>query len=125
MGIRTLNTQGHDHQPRVKVPGPSGPSQARGLQRVNDVREIRHDLDINITRTLEGDNTWGIINRKEEWGGNGGKACGGRIYVQQLGACTAAGWLTLIESCAAEEGALAASACESIRRALMLLDETE
>jgi hypothetical protein len=45
--------------------------------------------------------------------------------VQQLGACTAAGWLTLIESGAAEEGALAASACESMRRALISLDKTE
>jgi hypothetical protein len=45
--------------------------------------------------------------------------------VQQLGACTTLGWLTLIESGAAEEGALAASACESIRRALISLDKTE
>ena len=37
----------------------------------------------------------------------------------------AAGWLTLIESGAAEEGALAASACESMRRALISLDNTE
>jgi len=78
-----------------------------------------------MTGTLAGDSTWGIINKTEEWGGNGGKACGGTIYVQQLGACTAAGWLTLIESGAAEEGALAASACESMRRALISLDKTE
>jgi hypothetical protein len=77
-----------------------------------------------MTGTLAGDSTWGIIN-KRRLGGNGRKACGGKIYVQQLGACTAAGWLTLIESGAAEEGALAASACESMRRALMSLDKTE
>jgi len=61
-------SQGHDHQPRAKVPSPSGPSHARGLQRVNDVREIRHDSDINMTGTLAGDSTWGIINRKRRMG---------------------------------------------------------
>jgi len=45
--------------------------------------------------------------------------------VQQLGACTTDGWLTLIESGAAEVGALAASACESMRRALISLNKTK
>jgi hypothetical protein len=60
---------GHDHQPRAKVPSPSGPSHARGLQRVNDVREIRHNTDINNTGTLAGDSTWGIIykERRMAW----------------------------------------------------------
>lgn len=45
--------------------------------------------------------------------------------MQQLGACTTDGWLTLIESGAAEVGALAASACESMRRALISLNKTK
>ena len=43
------------------------------------------------------------------------------IYVQQPGAVIALGWLTLTESGAALEGAPAASACESMSRALMSL----
>ncbi len=46
--------------------------------------------------------------------------------MQQVASIAAeAGWLTLIESAAAEEGTLAASACESMRRALMSLDKAK
>ena len=84
---------------------------------VNDVKEIRHDMDI----TRIGDSTWGIIYRKK---GGSEKNCSVRIYEQQLGACIVGWLLTLIESGAAVEGALAASACESIRRALISLNRT-
>jgi len=47
------------------------------------------------------------------------------IYVQQLVTWAVTGWLTLIDVVAAEGGALAASACESMRRALMSLDQTQ
>ncbi len=49
---------------------------------------------------------------------------GGSIYEQQLATWAVAGWLTLIDVGCAEGGALATSACESMRRALMSLDET-
>src|SRR6266404_6165322 len=47
----------------------------------------------------------------------------GSIYEQQLGPVTAAGWLTLTESGAAEGVAPTASACESMSRALISLNK--
>lgn len=46
----------------------------------------------------------------------------GHIYEQQLLTCEETGWLTLIDVGGAAGAALAASACESMRRALMSLD---
>ena len=68
MGIRTLNTQDVH---RDTIISRAQKSLVHPVHRthvvskvVNDVREIRHDSDINMTGTLAGDRTWGIINKR-------------------------------------------------------------
>jgi hypothetical protein len=93
MGIRTLNTQDVHRDTitsRVQKSLVHPVHRTHGLQTVNDVREIRHDSDINMTGTLAGDSTWGIINKKRYGVGTerriavGESMCSSSALVQQL-----------------------------------------